>query len=56
MNRYGYMKAHDPQTGALTSEQYYITAIKKFQRMAGINETGMLLDVLLLFSFNFSLT
>ncbi|XP_025079654.1 matrix metalloproteinase-14-like [Pomacea canaliculata] len=40
LNRYGYMKAHDPQTGALTSEQYYITAIKKFQRMAGINETG----------------
>ena len=38
--RYGYIKPSDPKTGALRSEIYVKNAIKAFQRMAGIPQTG----------------
>ena len=38
--QYGYIKPSDPKTGALRSEEYVKNAIKAFQKMAGIPQTG----------------
>ncbi|XP_070212983.1 matrix metalloproteinase-16-like [Littorina saxatilis] len=38
--QYGYIKPSDPKTGALRSEEYVKKAIRAFQKMAGINQTG----------------
>lgn len=37
---FGYMKPQDPKTGALRSEEYVKNAIRAFQKMAGIPQTG----------------
>lgn len=44
LEAYGYLKPQDAMTGALRSEEYVIEAIKHFQKMAGIPQTGQVDD------------
>jgi peptidoglycan hydrolase-like protein with peptidoglycan-binding domain len=39
--KYGYLTPQDPKTGALRSEEYVKNAVRAFQRMAGLPQTGM---------------
>uniref|UniRef100_A0A2C9KBK3 Peptidase metallopeptidase domain-containing protein n=1 Tax=Biomphalaria glabrata TaxID=6526 RepID=A0A2C9KBK3_BIOGL len=40
--QFGYLEPQDPKTGALRSEQSFTQALKTFQKMAGIPQTGQL--------------
>ena len=42
MSKYGYLASKDPRTGDLRSTPELVSAIRSFQRYAGLSETGKL--------------